>query len=160
MFEDKSSVNKQRVMEKVINRAINEQRSTNNDKSTENKFRINPVKSKGTLSGTGFFSGIEKRLKLESYFEEGFPTQHLPKILFAMLIGLLYISNTHYAEKTVRKINASQAEVEDLRADYTTLKADLMFASKQSEVARKVKTLGLKESLRPPYKIAVEKGEY
>ena len=140
--------------------ATNELRSTVDKQSTENKFRIKPVKSGGSSSGTGFFSGIEKRLKLESYFEEGFPTQHLPKILFAMLIGLLYISNTHYAEKTVRKINASQAEVEDLRADYTTLKADLMFASKQSEVARKVKTLGLKESLRPPYKIAVEKGEY
>ena len=140
--------------------ATNELRSTDDKQSTENKFRIKPVKSGGSSSGTGFFSGIEKRLKLESYFEEGFPTQHLPKILFAMLIGLLYISNTHYAEKTVRKINASQAEVEDLRADYTTLKADLMFASKQSEVARKVKTLGLKESLRPPYKIAVEKGEY
>ncbi len=140
--------------------ATNELRSTDNQQSTENKFRIKPLKSGGTSSGTGFFSSIEKRLKLESYFEEGFPTQHLPKILFAMLLGLLYISNTHYAEKTVRKINASQAEVEDLRADYTTLKADLMFASKQSEVARKVKTLGLKESLRPPYKIAVEKGEY
>jgi Bacteriodetes cell division protein (FtsL-like) len=139
--------------------ATNELRSADKQ-STENKFRINPVKSGGSKSGTGFFSGIEKRLKLESYFEEGFPTQHLPKILFAMLLGLLYISNTHYAEKTVRKINASQAEVEDLRADYTTLKSDLMFASKQSEVARKVKTLGLKESLRPPYKIAVEKGEY
>lgn len=140
--------------------ATNELRSTDDKQSTENKFRIKPVKSGGNSSGTGFFSGIEKRLKLESYFEEGFPTQHLTKILFAMLLGLLYISNTHYAEKTVRKINASQAEVEDLRADYTTLKADLMFASKQSEVARKVKTLGLKESLRPPYKIAVEKGEY
>ena len=139
--------------------ATNELRSADKQ-STENTFRIKPVKSGGTSSGTGFFSGIEKRLKLESYFEEGFPTQHLPKILFAMLLGLLYISNTHYAEKTVRKINASQAEVEDLRADYTTLKADLMFASKQSEVARKVKTLGLKESLRPPYKIAVERGEY
>jgi len=139
--------------------ATNELRSADKQ-STENTFRIKPVKSGGTSSGTGFFSGIEKRLKLESYFEEGFPTQHLPKILFAMLLGLLYISNTHYAEKTVRKINASQAEVEDLRADYTTLKADLMFASKQSEVARKVKTLGLKESLRPPYKIVVEKGEY
>ena len=35
-----------------------------------------------------------------------------------------------------------------------------MFASKQSEVARKVKALGLKESLKPPYKIEIEEGEY
>lgn len=106
------------------------------------------------------FSGIEKRLKLESYFEEGFPVKYLPKILFTMTLGLVYISNTHYAEKTVRKINTAQAEVEDLRADYTTLKSDLMFASKQSEVARQVKSMGLKESLKPPYKVEVKEGEY
>ena len=84
----------------------------------------------------------------------------MPKILFVMALGLLYISNTHYSEKTVRKISNIQAEVEDLRADYTTLKSDLMFASKQSEVARKVKSLGLKESIKPPYKVEVEAGEY
>jgi hypothetical protein len=127
----------------------------------ENKFKIGTKKETKTPNGgTGFFAGIEKRLKLESYFEEGFPTQYLPKILFVMLLGLLYIGNTHYAEKTVRKINTIQAEVEDLRADYTTMKADLMFASKQSEVARKVKAYGLKESLTPPYKVVIEEGEY
>ena len=77
-----------------------------------------------------------------------------------MLIGLLYIGNTHYSEKTVRRIDHAQSEVEDLRADYTTLKSDLMYASKQSEVARKVKIIGLKESLNPPTKVAIEEGEY
>jgi hypothetical protein len=121
----------------------------------KNKFKINPISK-----GKGLFAGMERKLKLESYFEEGFPVQYLPKILFVMALGLMYISNTHYAEKTVRKINSIRADVEDLRADYTTLKADLMFASKQSEVARKVKKLGLKESLKPPYKVPVNKGEY
>ncbi|MBL7842381.1 MAG: hypothetical protein JNK44_00865 [Cyclobacteriaceae bacterium] len=126
----------------------------------DNKFRIEPkVKSSGS-NGSGVFSGLEKKLKLENYFEEGFPVQHLPKIIFVMVLGLLYISNTHYAEKTVRKINAMQAEVEDLRADYTTKKADLMYASKQSEVARKVSAHGLKETLKPPYKVVVKKSEY
>jgi hypothetical protein len=60
----------------------------------------------------------------------------------------------------VRKISGIQAEVEDLRADFTTLKSDLMFASKQSEVARKVKDYGLRESINPPNKVQVEKGEY
>lgn len=97
---------------------------------------------------------------MEDYFEGGFPVKYLPKILFVMILGLIYISNTHYGEKTVRKINNLQAEVEDLRADYTTLKADLMFASKQSEVAKKVRDLNLKESLKPPFKVEVPKGEY
>jgi len=131
----------------------------------ENKFKVGTpnnagVISGGTSQGGGVFAALEKKLKLESYFEEGFPVQYLPKILFVMVLGLLYIGNTHYSEKTVRKINNIQAEVEDLRADYTTLKADLMFASKQSEVAKKVKPYGLQESLTPPYKVVVEKGEY
>lgn len=116
-----------------------------------NETRIKPSQA----GGPSLFSGLEKRLKLESYFEEGFPVQYLPKILFVMVLGLLYISNTHHAERTTRAINRAQTEVEDLRADYTTLKSDVMFASKQSEVARRVKETGLKESLRPPYKIVV-----
>jgi hypothetical protein len=127
----------------------------------QNKFRIGTNTRKTSSSGgTSVFSGLEKKLRLETYFEEGFPVQHVPKILFVMVLGLLYIGNTHHAEKTVRKINNIQAEVEDLRADYTTLKSDLMFSSKQSEVARKVKAFGLKESLTPPHKVVVEKSEY
>lgn len=133
---------------------------------SENKFRIEPpqkaneprVKPAAKASGNGksVFSGLEKRLKLESYFEDGFPVQYLPKILFVVLLSLIYISNTHYAEKTTRQIDRAQTEVQDLRADYTTLKSDVMFASEQSEVARRVKPLGLKESLNPPFKIVVK----
>ncbi|MBK5280042.1 MAG: hypothetical protein JJE09_14375 [Bacteroidia bacterium] len=129
----------------------------------ENKFKIggadrtNEQKVKAPVNnGKSMFSGLEKRLKLESYFEEGFPVQYLPKILFVMLLSLIYISNTHYAERTTRQIDRAQTEVEDLRADFTTLKSDVMFASKQSEVARRVKSLGLKESLTPPFKIVVK----
>lgn len=126
---------------------------------SENKFRIGQNKTeKGT--GSSIFSGLEKRVQLETYFEDGFPVKHLPKILFVLMLSLIYIGNTHYSEKTIRKINQTQTDVEDRRADYTTYKADLMFASKQSEVARRVKALGLKESKNPPYKIVVEDGEY
>jgi hypothetical protein len=129
----------------------------------ENKFKIggaertNEPKAKVPVNnGKSMFSGLEKKMKLESYFEEGFPVQYLPKILFVMLLSLIYISNTHYAEKATRQIDKAQTEVEDLRADYTTLKSDVMFASKQSEVARRVKSLGLKESLNPPFKVVVK----
>lgn len=135
---------------------------------SENKFRVmeplkgneSRVKEKTATAGSSIFSGLEKRMKLEAYFEEGFPVQYLPKVLFVVLLSLIYISNTHFAEKTTRKIDKIQTEVEDLRADYTTLKADIMYASKQSEVARRVKEMGLKESLNPPYKVVVDGSEY
>jgi hypothetical protein len=125
----------------------------------ENKLKIEG-KSERSRPGPSVFSGLEKRMRLETYFEDGFPVKYLPKIMFGFFLSLAYISNTHYAEKTTRAIHRAQSEVEDLRADFTTLKADVMFASKQSEVARRVKLLGLKESVKPPFKIIVEEGEY
>lgn len=127
---------------------------------SENKYKIGQHETGTKSSGASIFSGFEKKLRLESYFEDGFPVQYLPKILFVMLLSLIYISNTHYAEKTTRQIDRTQSEVEDLRADYTTLKSDVMFASKQSEVARRVKAMDLEESMNPPYKIVVDKDEY
>ena len=121
----------------------------------ENKLKVES-KTEAGGNGSSVFSGFERRLKLETYFEDGFPVKYLPKILFGMLLSLIYISNTHYADKTVRAISRAQNEVEDLRADFTTLKSEVMFASKQSEVARRVKSMGLKESMKPPYKIIVD----
>lgn len=106
------------------------------------------------------FTYIEEKLKLDFAFEQGLPVRYLPYILFLTAIGIFYIGNSHYGEKTIRKINDLQTRVENLRADYTSLKADYMFASKQSEVARKVKDFGLYESSTPPYKIIVKDSEY
>lgn len=114
-----------------------------------NTFRINDGASgKGSI-----FSRLEGFVKLDAVFQHGMPVKYLPHILFVTAVGIFYIGNSHYAEKNVRKIERLKGEVEDLRADYTTLKADYMYASKQSEVARNVKKLGIKESLQPPEKI-------
>ena len=103
---------------------------------------------------------IESRVKFDKVFEDGIPVQYIPYFLYVGAVLIFYIGNTHYADRTVRQTQKLKTEVNDLRADYTTLKADLMFASKQSEVARKVKPYGLKESLTPPYKVVIEEGEY
>lgn len=102
------------------------------------------------------FQMIENRLKIENLSVKQVSGAYLPQILFLMALGILYIGNGHYSENTIRKINAAQKKVEDLRADYHTLKADYMFDSKQSEVASKVKKSGLKESSEPPMKIIAE----
>lgn len=119
----------------------------------------NTIRLEERSKGKGVFSVFDK-FKLETYFADGFPVRHAPKLLFVMVLGLIYIGNTHHVENTVRGISKIQADVEDMRADYTTLKSELMFASKQSEVARRIKPYGLEESNRPPYKIIVKKGEY
>ncbi len=106
------------------------------------------------------FGGITDRFKMEKLFEEGVPVKYLPYALFIAALLIFYIGNSHYAERTIRQTDKTKTEVEDLRADYTTLKAELMFASKQSEVAKKVAPYGLEESYKPPYKIVIKEGEY
>ena len=122
----------------------------------DNTYKI----KKGNGEKTSLFSLIGSKLKVDSLFEKGLPAKYIPHTLFLTAIGIFYIGNNHWAEKTIRKIDKTRIEVEEFRADYTSLKADYMFASKQSEVARKVNKIGLKESHTPPNKIVIEKGEY
>ena len=109
------------------------------------------VKKEGT--GSSVFDVLERNLKMESWFEDGVPTKYFKHVLFLTGIGLLYISNTHMADRMSREYTVLKKEIEDLRADYTTLKADYMYESKQSEVAKKVKHLGLKEGGDAPVKV-------
>ncbi len=106
--------------------------------------------------GRNIFSRIEGFMKIDAAFESGIPVRYIPYVLFLAGIALFYIGNSHFAEKNVRQIDRLEKEVEDLRADYTTLKSDYMFDSKQSEVAKNVADQGIKESLRPPEKVIVK----
>ena len=116
----------------------------------------NTFKIGGKEKGRNIFSRIESLMQIDSAFEHGIPVRYVPYILFVAAVALFYIGNSHFAEKNVRQIDKLEKEVEDLRADYTTLKSDYMFASKQSEVARNVANLGIKESLQPPEKIVIK----
>ena len=106
------------------------------------------------------FSLIGNKLRVDAMFDNGLPARYIPHTLFLTAVGIFYIGNNHWAEKTIREIDKTRIEVEELRADYTSLKADYMYASKQSEVARKVNKIGLIESYTPPNKIVIEQGEY
>lgn len=83
-----------------------------------------------------------------------------PYIFLLFLLAIIYIGNTHLVEKTVRQINKMNVELKEVRWQYMSSKADLMFKSKQTEVAKSVEALGLKELRNPPQKIIVSKNEY
>lgn len=81
-------------------------------------------------------------------------------IAFLVLLGLVQVGNTHMAERSVRNINKKEKELQELRWEYMTLRSDLMYERKQSELADKLKSTGLVELREPPKKIVVEKNEY
>jgi hypothetical protein len=71
--------------------------------------------------------------------------------LFLAALAVIYIYNGHYADKISRDITRTNKELKELQYEYKTLKSEVMFRSKQSELARAVEPFGLKELVRPPY---------
>ena len=76
---------------------------------------------------------------------------------FLLFLIILFISNTFWAQGTVRKIDKYKQEVKELRIKSISIKAKLMDNTRQTQIANKVKNIGLEESLTPPKKIYVKK---
>ena len=76
--------------------------------------------------------------------------KNLPFFLFLAVLAIVYIANGHYADNTVRNINKVNRELNELQYEYKYLKSEVMFRSKQSEMAKSVEPLGLKELRVPP----------
>ncbi len=96
---------------------------------------------------SGTFLTSEKTLK------------NLPYIIFLAFVAIFYIANGYYADGKIREVNKISNELKELRTEYISTKSELMFASKQSEVAKAAEKIGLKESVVPPYKIKVDSTE-
>jgi predicted membrane protein len=89
-------------------------------------------------------SGWKRLLNYKSIVKQ------LPFFLFLTLLAVLYIYNGHYADKTIRNINKTTKEVKELQYEYKTVKSEVMFRSQQSELAKAVEPLGLKEMTTTP----------
>ena len=116
-----------------------------------NKFK---TAGKGK-KGDSFFGWLEKTLKFDQMFGPGVFIKYVPHACFVTFLGVVAIWHNHQAEKMIRQIDELQIEVEDLRADYTTLDADYMYARKQAEVSKRVEKIGLKEIEKPLKRIVI-----
>lgn len=76
--------------------------------------------------------------------------RNVPYFLFLALLAVIYIYNGHNADKTIRNINKVEKQLKELQFQYKTLQGEVMFKSKQSELAKVVGAFGLKELIQPP----------
>lgn len=70
----------------------------------------------------------------------------LSNLVFILFLGLLcvaYIANAHLAERNARKIQDLQRELKEYRWQLTSIKADNMYNSQQSEMEKKLRNEGL-----------------
>lgn len=81
------------------------------------------------------------------------PIRYFNYFLWVVTLLVAYEWLGYASEKYIRQSLTLKREVEDLRAEYTTIKAEYMKSAKQSVVIKKVEGVGLEENLTPPMKI-------
>ncbi|MBL7811486.1 MAG: hypothetical protein JNL57_04610 [Bacteroidetes bacterium] len=69
------------------------------------------------------------------------------------LLMVFYIYNQHHANKALRKKDKLLKELKELHSEKISLESEITNASKQSELAKKLESTGLKELNQPPVKI-------
>jgi hypothetical protein len=76
--------------------------------------------------------------------------RQVPFFLFLSVLAVIYIYNGHQADKLAREITKTTRELKELEYEYKTVKGEVLFRSKQSELVKVVAPLGLKELNAPP----------
>ena len=95
--------------------------------------------------------GLDRRFGSDN----AWPIRNINRILWVTLLLVIYIGLNHNAEGLVRRIHRARTDVDELRAQATTLEADLARSSKQSELAKRVLADSLLDSQSPPTKLIV-----
>ena len=89
------------------------------------------------------------------FFSKENVSNGLPFIFYLAMLGMFYIANHHFAEKSVRNSEKIKKELKELYWEHLNISSNLMTQSKQTEVAKLTEVFGLKESVVPPTKLEV-----
>lgn len=73
--------------------------------------------------------------------------------LFLTVLAVVYIANGHMSDNRIRKINDTGRRLKDLQYEYKTLKGEMMFKSRKSEMVKAAAPLGLVIDTTAPFKI-------
>ena len=99
-------------------------------------------------------SNNETRLDWKRWLNYPSLVRQLPFILYLTLLGVLYIYNGHWANKTIRNIQRAETEMQELQYEYIAAKGELLARSKPGEVLKAVAPLGLKQLTSSPVVLA------
>jgi hypothetical protein len=87
------------------------------------------------------------------YFNYRFIVRNIPFFLFLSVLAVIYIYNGHYADKLIRRIGTSEKNIKELEYEYKTIKSEVIFRSKATEMVKAVAPMGLMEMKEPPVKL-------
>jgi cell division protein FtsL len=86
----------------------------------------------------------------KKFFTYKWVVKNIPFFLFLSALAVLYIYNGHHADKLIRKIATSEKNIKELEYEYKSLKSEVIFRSKASELVKAVEPLGLLQPKVPP----------
>jgi len=101
-------------------------------------------------------SPMEMLFNIDSLTGGEMPMELVKHITFIAGLILIYIYYTMLAEGRMHQIVETKQQLEEIRADYTTQKADYMKVGKQSYLAIAMKRYGLEVSLTPPINVVAD----
>jgi len=87
------------------------------------------------------------------------PFKLVKRIAFIAFLIIVYIYYSMLADGKIHQIAKTKAELEEIRADYTTQKAEFMKIGKQSYLAVAMKKYALELSLTPPTKVVFDQSK-
>jgi hypothetical protein len=91
-----------------------------------------------------------EKIDWKKYFNYSSIVKNIRYILFLSILAIAYIYNGHYADKLIRKISKTEHNVKELEYEYKTIKSEVIYRSKATEIIKSVEALGLKELKQPP----------
>ena len=97
---------------------------------------------------------LGRRFLLREKFSKQFPFMVYITVLLRAII-----TNTYIAESRIRELTQTARKLNDLQVEYVKVKSDIMEASKQSVLAKRLAGVGLKEITEPLKRIEVEQPE-
>lgn len=126
---------------------INKITSNNEEKKVE-EAQVEKPKDPSRITST-----MQKIADFDFNISGAWMVKQIPFALFVMFLLMLNIYNVHTTERVIRKTDKLAKDIKELRSEYITILTELMSESKQSKVAEKLDTLGIKELITPPIKI-------
>lgn len=87
------------------------------------------------------------------YLSKNSVVNNVPFLIYLAVLTLFYIANTYNTERLYKEIEKTKTELKELRFEYITARSSLMFESKLTELNKRTQSIGLRETIIPPYKI-------
>ena len=81
--------------------------------------------------------------------------KQFPFMVTVTVLLMVLITNTYIAESRTREIADTTRKLNDLHVEYIQLKSEIMEASKQSVLSRKLEGIGIKAPMEPVKRINI-----